>query len=133
LPTASCSGREVKLVPDGLWVEGIKIVPSILWCGIALFCLIWLRRPIENSLLPRMSKFKAFGVEAEFIKEVLDQEAAKSAPVGDEKSRSSVVRRSERIADLAAGAKNYETRGGAGSKRGRGRVRHCADKSAEPT
>lgn len=47
----------------------------------------------------------AFGVEAEFIKEVLDQQAAKDVAVGDAKSRSSVVRRSERIADLAAGTK----------------------------
>jgi CheY-like chemotaxis protein len=93
-------------VADSLWTEGIKIIPSILWCGVALFCLIWLRKPIENSLLPRMSRFKAFGVEAEFIKEVLEKEAAKSDhPVGDEKSRSSVAKRSERIADLAIGTK----------------------------
>jgi CheY-like chemotaxis protein len=88
-----------------LWSEAIKVIPSIIWCGIALFALIWLRKPIERSLLPRMSKFKAFGVEAEFIEEVLEQQAAKSAPVGDARSRSSVVRRSERIADLASGAR----------------------------
>lgn len=85
------------------WTEAIRVIPSILWCGIALFALLWLRKPIENSLLPRISKFKAFGVEAEFIKDVLDKQAAKSVPIGNEKSRSSVVKRSERIADLAAG------------------------------
>ncbi|MFO1024435.1 MAG: response regulator [Acetobacteraceae bacterium] len=89
---------------DSLWIAGINIIPSILWCGIVLFCLIWLRDPIQGALR-RISKLKGFGVEAEFIKEVLEQQAAKSVPAGDEKSRSSVAKRSERVADIAKGTK----------------------------
>jgi CheY-like chemotaxis protein len=87
-----------------IWQELIKIIPTILWVGLAAIALLYLRETIQTSLLPRMTKFKAFGIEANFIKEVLDAHAAKTKAPGDAGSRMALVSRSERLADLAAGA-----------------------------
>jgi CheY-like chemotaxis protein len=85
-------------------VELIKIIPSVAWLilGGVAFWLFY--GPIRDKLLPRLSSFKGFGIEASFIKEILDDAAAKNL-AGDEQSRSTVARRAERIAQIAAGAR----------------------------
>jgi CheY-like chemotaxis protein len=90
-------------MPD-IWQELIKITPAILWIVLAAIALFAFRGIIRTSLLPRMTKFKAFGVETNFVKDILEKEAAKNLPVGDTRSRMALVSRSERLAELVAGA-----------------------------
>jgi CheY-like chemotaxis protein len=82
----------------------IQLIPPILWVSVILCGLLLFYNPIRANLIPRLTEFKAFGIEASFIKGALDR-AAKKVPAGDEQSRGAVARRAERSAEIIAGAR----------------------------
>ena len=57
-------GRKVK---KSMWLELIKLIPSILWFILAVIIFIKLYRPIRYELLPKISGIKTCGVELSFI------------------------------------------------------------------
>jgi CheY-like chemotaxis protein len=63
-------------------IEFMKIVPSILWFILAVSVLLIFYRPIRDDLLPKLSGFKAGGVELSFVKESIDAaiELAQKSP-----------------------------------------------------
>jgi CheY-like chemotaxis protein len=79
----------------------IKIIPTLVWAGVLVFALLFFRGSIVN-LFPRLKNFKAFGVEASFIEETLE-EASKVVPVGDDRARSAVARRAARLSTIVKG------------------------------
>jgi CheY-like chemotaxis protein len=81
----------------------IQIIPSLLWVAIGILVILLFYKQIRMKI-PNMSQIKAFGVEATFVKEALDQ-ASKAVPAGDDQSRSAVARRAERLAQIIVGAR----------------------------
>lgn len=79
----------------------IKFGVSILFAAglVAIFY-----RTIRDELLPRMSRFKAFGVELTFVRVELDSAITKQAARVSENDRSQVLRRAQRVAPLLQGA-----------------------------
>src|SRR6266568_9188702 len=99
--SSPCTERSA--LSQNIIIELIRIIPSVVWSLIVAGALIAFGNAIRIVLIPRLSGFKAFGVEASFVKETLDV-ASKSAPAGDDQSRSAVARRANRIAGLVASA-----------------------------
>ena len=85
-------------------IELIKIIPSVLWIIFIAVLLFVFYMPIKNVLIPQLSEFKAFGIEAKFIKEELTK-AAYQNPEVKEKALDQVARRAQRIALIIQGAK----------------------------
>lgn len=71
-------------------VELIKLIPSILWIILVVAILIIFYRPIRDVLFPRLSGFKAMGVEISFLKDSMDAALAK-AKAHDEAVESKVI------------------------------------------
>jgi CheY-like chemotaxis protein len=74
----------------------VKIIPSICWVVLTGVIIYIFRNVIKSDLIPRMSNFKALGVEASFVKKELDRIAVDEF-AGTDENRSQVARRSERI------------------------------------
>lgn len=53
-------------------IELIKLVPSILWILLVTAILILFYRPIRDVLFPKLSGFKAMGIEISFLKDSMD-------------------------------------------------------------
>jgi CheY-like chemotaxis protein len=88
-------------------IEFIKIIPSLLWTAIALGIVFLFRNSIKTDLLPRITNFKALGVEATFVKNELDRVASESKEkiFGSSENRNQVARRSERVKEIVKGSK----------------------------
>ncbi len=52
--------------------ELIKLIPSLLWILLITAILILFYRPIKEVLFPKLSGFKAMGVEISFLKDSID-------------------------------------------------------------
>lgn len=52
---------------DKLWIELIKILPSVLWFILIAILMIKFYKPIRYELIPKLTGFKAMGVEFSFI------------------------------------------------------------------
>lgn len=91
-------------MPKEIIIELIKIIPSILWVLFLLILLFIFLKPIRNVLIPQLSEFKAFGIEAKFIKEELEK-ASRSNPEIKETALDQVTRRAQRITSVIKGAK----------------------------
>lgn len=91
-------------MPKEIIIELIKIVPSILWVVFLVILLFVFLKPIRTILIPQLSEFKAFGIEAKFIKEELAKAALKNPEV-KETALNQVTRRSQRIASITQGAR----------------------------
>lgn len=85
-------------------VELVELIPSVLWILFATALVVVFYRPIRRELIPRISGFKAFGVEATFVREQLDQAVAKQAVQVSENDRSQVLRRARMVARVLQGA-----------------------------
>jgi len=85
-------------------VELIKLIPSVLWILFVAISVAVFYKPIRRELLPRMSGFKAFGVEATFTREELDRAIEKQAAQVSENDRSQVLRRAQRVIPVLQGA-----------------------------
>ncbi len=59
-------------------VELIKLIPSLLWILLVVVILILFYRPIRDVLFPRLSGFKAMGIEFSFLKDSMDAALAKA-------------------------------------------------------
>jgi CheY-like chemotaxis protein len=90
-------------VSSEIIIEFVKIVPSVLWFIFVSVLIIRLYEPIRDELLPRVSGFKAFGVEATFIADELKKAAEERETELSEEARSSVERRLQRAAPLLRG------------------------------
>ncbi|MFQ5632215.1 MAG: response regulator [bacterium] len=53
---------------EKLLVEGIKIIPSLLWVIVALVIVKIFYKQIRDDLLPNLAGFRALGVEFSFVK-----------------------------------------------------------------
>lgn len=85
-------------------IELIKIIPSILWFLFLLIVVLVFLNPIKNVLIPQLSEFKAFGIEAKFIKEELTKAAFRNPEV-KETALNQVTRRSQRMSSIIRGAR----------------------------
>ena len=56
-------------------VELIKVAPSILLYGALLMLFLRYRKSVVEGILPKISNFKAFGIEASFVKEGIENAA----------------------------------------------------------
>ncbi len=61
-------------------------------------------KPIKEILIPKLNEFKAFGIEAKFIKEELEN-AARKDPEIKEAALDQVTRRAQRITSIIQGAR----------------------------
>ena len=86
-------------MPTEVMVELIKVAPTLLWVLFVAFLLAIFYKSIRHELIPRLSGFKAFGVEATFIKEQLT-EAARGEPEVTEEALNQVTRRAQRLSDI---------------------------------
>lgn len=59
-------------------IELIKLIPSLLWILLVVVLLILFYRPIREVLFPRLSGFKAMGMEFSFLKDSMDKALAKA-------------------------------------------------------
>lgn len=91
-------------MPKEIVIELIKIIPSILWIIFLMIILLIFLKPIKNVLIPRLNEFKAFGIEAKFIKEELEK-AARRDPEVKETALDQVTRRAQRITSIIQGSK----------------------------
>lgn len=91
-------------MPKEIVVELIKIIPSILWVIFLIILLLILLKPIKDILIPRLNEFKAFGIEAKFIKEELERAASRDPEV-KETALDQVTRRAQRISSIIQGSK----------------------------
>lgn len=91
-------------MPKEIIIELIKIIPSILWVVSLVILLFIFLKPIKDILIPQLSEFKAFGIEAKFIKEELAKAASKNPEV-KETALDQVTRRSKRVASIIQGAR----------------------------
>lgn len=91
-------------------IELIKLIPTILWITLITGIVIAFYKPIKRQLIPRMSGFKAFGVEATFVQRQLDaaarEAAARKEPevAGSPSERSRVSSRAQRLSSIIKGA-----------------------------
>jgi hypothetical protein len=91
-------------------IELIKLIPTILWITLITGIVIAFYKPIKRQLIPRMSGFKAFGVEATFVQLQLDaaarEAAARKEPevAGSPSERSRVSSRAQRLSSIIKGA-----------------------------
>jgi CheY-like chemotaxis protein len=90
--------------PD-IAVELIKLVPSALWIVFVAILIAVFYKPIKRDLLPRMSGFRAFGVELAFVQEELNQAIDKQDAEVSMDDRSQVLRRAQRVAPVLRGAR----------------------------
>lgn len=51
-----------------IWIEIIKVIPSILLYLLLFIVFVRLRKPLVDGLLNKVTTFKAFGIEANFVK-----------------------------------------------------------------
>ncbi len=74
--------KSAPLLSPELVSELIKIVPSVLWFGLALLILLIFYKRIRDELLPNLSGFKAMGVEFSFVKDSITNaiEVAEKSP-----------------------------------------------------
>lgn len=91
-------------MPKEIIIELIKIIPSILWVVFLMVILLIFLKPIKDVLIPRLNEFKAFGIEAKFIKEELEKAASRDPEI-KETALDQVTRRAQRIASLIQGSK----------------------------
>lgn len=107
-------------LPDGLLIEGLKLLPSLLWFLLIVTLVIIFYWPVRYELLPKLSGFKGLGIEFSFVQDSLnqaiDQGHARSedvdVPVKSSKwnikvppeAREQVLRRMQRNTDIFRGA-----------------------------
>jgi CheY-like chemotaxis protein len=85
-------------------VELIRLVPSLLWILLIAVLLAVFYKPIRQDLLPRLSGFKAFGLEVALLREQLDQAITKQGAQVGERERAQVLRRAGRLTPTMQGA-----------------------------
>lgn len=85
--------------------ELVRLIPTLLWVILIATLALVLRKPIRDQLLPRLGGVKAFGVELTFLRESLDQAAAKAPVNVSVEDRSQVTRRAQRIRDVLQGGR----------------------------
>jgi CheY-like chemotaxis protein len=86
-------------------VELVKLIPSALWIVFIAILIAVFYKPIKQDLLPRMSGFRAFGVELAFLQKELNQAIDKQATYVSMNERSRVLRRAQRVAPVLKGAR----------------------------
>lgn len=87
-----------------LATELIKLIPSILWILFVAVLIAVLYKPIRYEMLPRLSGFKAFGVETTFVIEELNKAVEKRSVQVSENDRSQVFKRVRRISPILQGS-----------------------------
>ena len=92
------------LVSREVTIELLKIVPSILWVSLVAVLVAMFYKPIRNDLLPRASGIKAFGLEATFVEQRLDEALEERKIEASASERSRLLRRMERAGPALIGA-----------------------------
>jgi CheY-like chemotaxis protein len=82
-----------------------QILPTVLWIGFLSVAAVLLRKPIREELLPRLTGFRAFGLEFSFVRESLEEAAAQRGLTLTSKDQSRVMRRASRVLDVLRGAR----------------------------
>lgn len=85
--------------------ELIKIVPTLLWILLIAGIIVAFYSPIKQHLIPNMSTINVFGVEANFVRQQLDQVAQAGTPAGSPEERGQVARRAQRLFPIIRGAR----------------------------
>ena len=88
-----------------IFIEIIKILPQFIELLILFTLVLLFYKPIKNELIPRIGRFKGFGVEVSFISEAIKEAGVR---LGDNQpsinDRTVVARRAKRIAPLLQGS-----------------------------
>ncbi|HSN98967.1 MAG TPA: hypothetical protein VLS89_11800 [Candidatus Nanopelagicales bacterium] len=82
----------------------IQIVPSVLWVLFVAILVALFHGPIRKQLLPRLTGFEVFGVEATFMEERMDRAIARRRVRVSEDERAGVLRRLRSAAGAFRGA-----------------------------
>lgn len=86
-------------------IEAIRIVPGLAWVALVGLGLYWFKDPIKQSLLPRTSGVKAFGVEFSFAQQQLEATVKKQEPTALASESSQVMRRAQLLNRYVAGVR----------------------------
>lgn len=90
---------------EQILIELIRLIPSFLWLVVVAVLLGVFYRPIRQELIPRMSRFKAFGLEVALLRERLDSAAEQRGADVRVAEREQVLRRAHRAAPVLRGAR----------------------------
>jgi len=91
---------------ENIWIAVPKLILSFFWFGLVFFLLIKFYKPIRNELMPKLTGFKALGIEFSFIKNSIDAalELADKHPkwkvVVPEDARKNVLNRAKEHLDV---------------------------------
>jgi CheY-like chemotaxis protein len=69
-------------ITHSVLIELIKVIPSLLWAGFAVFVVVLFYRPLRENVLPHLTGVKAMGVELSFVMSAMDAaiELAEKSP-----------------------------------------------------
>jgi CheY-like chemotaxis protein len=87
-----------------LTIELLKLIPSILWVVLVAVLIGVFYKPIVRELLPRVSGFKAFGVEVALVRQELDRAVEKQEAEVSQGDRAQFLTRAQRVAPIVQGA-----------------------------
>jgi CheY-like chemotaxis protein len=90
---------------EQILIELIRLIPSFLWIVLLAILVGVFYRPIRHELIPRISGFKAFGLEVALLREQLDTAAEQRGINLGVVAREQVLGRAHRAAPMLRGAR----------------------------
>ena len=95
---------------EAIAIELVKLVPDLLWFGLAVGLVAAFWQPIRNDLLPNLANLKAGGVELSFVREARGRagevggDSPKRPVEVPQRHKDTVLRRAKRHLNLLAGS-----------------------------
>ncbi|RKN08574.1 response regulator [Streptomyces radicis] len=90
---------------ESIWIKLIDTIPGVLWVAFAATVYFSLRGTITERMVPRMTAFRALGVEIELAGELLEQASAESDAAASATERRTALGRLEHAAALLRGGR----------------------------
>lgn len=88
---------------ENMWIEFIKVIPSILISLIGVIIFFTLKSTIVEKLLPSISEIKGLGIEIKLVKEKIENTVKSKAAERDLDYDLGVIKRAERNLKVANG------------------------------
>ncbi|WP_077060343.1 response regulator [Streptomyces sp. MP131-18] len=88
---------------EAIWIKLIDTVPSALWVAFAATMYFTLRGTIVGRMVPRMTAFRAMGIEVELASELLDRASAGNDTAVSATDRRTALGRLEHAAEFLRG------------------------------
>jgi hypothetical protein len=95
----------VRTIGSETGIELLKLVPTLLWWALVVGVVYFLRVPLRDELLPRLTTISLFGVELGLAREQLDQAILNRSMSASSGEKAWVLDRLQRSAPLVRGAR----------------------------